>query len=141
MAPALHAPAAPGGVSGRRGLRPDFLSRRRLDLAQEEQAELPIKCRSKSRGGRLTVESTVDQNPHVETIQVVMEDELLRRVDRAARRLKVNRSALIRQALRQHLGSLRVREREEADRRGYERLPEDVSDLSVWNKVLTWPED
>jgi metal-responsive CopG/Arc/MetJ family transcriptional regulator len=87
------------------------------------------------------VESTVDQNPHVETIQVVMEDELLRRVDRAARRLKVNRSALIRQALRQHLGSLRVREREEADRRGYERLPEDVSDLSVWNKVLTWPED
>ena len=89
----------------------------------------------------LTVDSTVEQNPHVETIQVVMEKELLRSVDRAARRFKVNRSALIRQALRQHLGHLRVREREEADRRGYERMPEEVAELAVWNKVLAWPED
>jgi metal-responsive CopG/Arc/MetJ family transcriptional regulator len=83
----------------------------------------------------------VDQNPHVETIQVVMDKDLLRQVDRAARRFKVNRSALIRQALRQHLGRLRVHEQEEADRRGYERIPEDVSELAVWNKVLAWPED
>lgn len=89
----------------------------------------------------MTVESTVDQNPHVETIQVVMDQELLRRVDRAARRLKVNRSALIRQALRQHLGRLRMREREEADRQGYESIPEDVAELSAWNKVLAWPQD
>jgi hypothetical protein len=30
---------------------------------------------------KLTVEYVVDQHPHVETIQVVMEDSLLRRAD------------------------------------------------------------
>ena len=89
----------------------------------------------------MTVESVVDKNPHVVTIQVVMEDELLRRVDKAVARLKVNRSALVRQALRQHLGQLRVREREVADRRGYERVPEKGSDLAAWDSVTAWPED
>jgi len=83
----------------------------------------------------------VDQNPHVETIQVVMDEELLRRVDKAALRLKVNRSALIRQALRQHLGRLQMREREEADRRGYQSVPEESRELGAWNRVLSWPED
>jgi metal-responsive CopG/Arc/MetJ family transcriptional regulator len=87
------------------------------------------------------VEDAVDQNPHVETIQVVMEDDLLRRVDKAARRLKMNRSALIREALRRHLGQLQARERADADRRGYERIPEDVDDPSIWSRVLAWPRD
>ena len=38
----------------------------------------------------------------METIQVVLEEDLLRRADRAARRLKVDRSALLREALRSH---------------------------------------
>jgi len=89
----------------------------------------------------LTVESVVDQNPHVETIQVVLEGELLRRVDRAARRLKLNRSALIREALRQHLKQRQVRSREEADRRGYQRKPEDADALSAWDGAAVWPDD
>jgi metal-responsive CopG/Arc/MetJ family transcriptional regulator len=90
---------------------------------------------------RLSVESSVEQNVHVETIQVVLEGELLRRVDKVARRLKLNRSALIRQALRRHLKELQLRSREEADRRGYERTPEDAGALSVWDAVASWPED
>jgi predicted transcriptional regulator len=87
------------------------------------------------------VESIVDQNPHVETIQVVMEAELLRRVDRVARRLKVNRSALIREALRQHLRHLQIRGREEADRLGYQRNPEEAGVLKAWDGVASWPDD
>ena len=86
------------------------------------------------------MESIVEHNPHMETIQVVMEEELLRRVDKAAHRLSVNRSALVREALRQHLAQLNVREREEADRRGYERAPEKATELAAWNSVLAWPE-
>ena len=37
------------------------------------------------------------------TIQVVIEEDLLRSADRVARQLKINRSALIRDALRGHL--------------------------------------
>ena len=77
----------------------------------------------------------------METIQVVLEGDLLRRVDKVARRLKVNRSALIREALRQHLKQLQMRSREEADRRGYERNPEDADASRAWDRMASWPDD
>ena len=77
----------------------------------------------------------------METIQVVMGKQLLRAADRAARRLKQNRSALIRDALRAHLERLSILELEERDRRGYEKVPEAAEDLAVWEKVAEWPED
>jgi len=87
------------------------------------------------------VESIVEHDPHVETIQVVLEGELLKATDRAARRLKINRSAFIRQAMREHLRALRVREREEADRRGYERSKESAAELAAWDRVAAWPDE
>ena len=83
----------------------------------------------------------MEQNPHVETIQVVLEGELLKAADRAARRLKVNRSAFIREAMREHLRALRTREREEADRSGYERSKETAADLAAWDRVAAWPDE
>src|SRR5260370_16813868 len=44
----------------------------------------------------------------METIQVVLDTKLLKATDLAAKRQKVNRSALIRHALQQHLKRLRV---------------------------------
>jgi metal-responsive CopG/Arc/MetJ family transcriptional regulator len=38
----------------------------------------------------------------METIQVVLDTELLRAIDSAAKRARVNRSALVRKALRGH---------------------------------------
>jgi len=77
----------------------------------------------------------------METIQVVLGKQLLRAADRAAQRLKQNRSALIREALREHLDRLSTREREERDRHGYEKVREASQDLAVWEKVAEWPED
>ena len=48
---------------------------------------------------------------------------LLHATDRAARRTKKNRSALVRDALREHLRKLEVRSKEERDRHGYSRRP------------------
>jgi Arc/MetJ-type ribon-helix-helix transcriptional regulator len=44
----------------------------------------------------------------METIQVVLGSKLLRATDVAARRGKLNRSALIREALRAHLKNLEI---------------------------------
>jgi metal-responsive CopG/Arc/MetJ family transcriptional regulator len=77
----------------------------------------------------------------METIQVVLDGDLLRAADRAARRLKTNRSALFREALRAHLKSLDVRDRERADREGYSRYPDSLDEPAVWDKVADWPED
>lgn len=75
----------------------------------------------------------------METIQVVLDAALLRAADRTARRFKVNRSALVRDALRAHLAALAHRERERADRQGYLRTPDRES--AGWDKVAAWPED
>jgi len=75
------------------------------------------------------------------TIQVVLEDSLLQATDRAVRRLKVNRSALIRDALREHLKRLTVFEKERRDREGYGQHPITESEFGIWDKVTAWPDD
>ncbi len=77
----------------------------------------------------------------METIQVVLDSKLLRATEVAARRAKVNRSALIREALRSHLKNLEIREREQRDRKGYEAGPRDSAELSGWEREAIWPEE
>lgn len=77
----------------------------------------------------------------MQTIQVVLEEDLVRSADRAAKRLRTNRSALIRDALREHLERLQVRELERRERAGYERIPETPSEFAVWDKVAAWPDE
>lgn len=76
----------------------------------------------------------------METIQVVLDSELLRATNRAAKRARVNRSSLIREALREHLKHLRAREVEARDRRGYGRRPDVAGDAATWERVASWPE-
>jgi metal-responsive CopG/Arc/MetJ family transcriptional regulator len=75
----------------------------------------------------------------METIQVVLDAKLLQAADRAARRTKRNRSALIREALREHLGRLAVREMEERDREGYTKQPRADDESLVWEAEAAWP--
>jgi metal-responsive CopG/Arc/MetJ family transcriptional regulator len=77
----------------------------------------------------------------METIQVVLDAKLLRAADRAARRTKLNRSALIREALREHLRRLEIRSLEERDRAGYARLPQAESEILAWESEAAWPEE
>ena len=76
----------------------------------------------------------------METIQVVLDSKLLRATEVAARRTKLNRSALIREALRAHLKHLEIQERELRDRTGYETGPKDSVDLAGWEAEASWPE-
>jgi metal-responsive CopG/Arc/MetJ family transcriptional regulator len=75
----------------------------------------------------------------METIQVVLDTKLLRAADRAARRTKLNRSALIRDALRWHLKRLETLEMEERDRKGYEAAPSLADEFSGWESEAAWP--
>ena len=75
------------------------------------------------------------------TIQVVLEESLLQATDRAVRRLKVNRSALIRDALREHLRRLGALEKERRDREGYARHPVARDEFGVWDTVTAWPDE
>jgi metal-responsive CopG/Arc/MetJ family transcriptional regulator len=77
----------------------------------------------------------------METIQIVLDRALLRLADRAARRLKTNRSALFREALKAHLARLETLEKEKADGEGFTRYPDSLDEPAIWDKVADWPED
>jgi len=76
----------------------------------------------------------------METIQVVLDTKLRRAADLAAKRQKVNRSALIRQALQDHLRRLRELDLEEQDRRGYMAQPQPEDEMRVWEDAAAWPQ-
>lgn len=73
------------------------------------------------------------------TIQVVLGTSLLRAADAAAKRAKMNRSALIREALREYLKRLETRERESRDRLGYQQHPAASDEEADWERVAAWP--
>lgn len=77
----------------------------------------------------------------METIQVVLDATLLKAADATAKRHKVNRSELIRQALREHLERLRIRDLEERDRRGYQARPQRLEEYRPWEEAAAWPGD
>jgi metal-responsive CopG/Arc/MetJ family transcriptional regulator len=75
----------------------------------------------------------------METIQIVLEKTLLQATDQAARKMKRNRSALVRDALREHLRRLEVRAKEDRDRAGYSKRLQDPDELSAWEAEGAWP--
>ena len=75
----------------------------------------------------------------METVQIVLDMKLLRATDQAARRMKRNRSALVREALREHLRRLEVGAWEERDREGYSRQPQTSEESRLWEAEAAWP--
>ena len=78
---------------------------------------------------------------NMQIVQIVLDRKLLRAADQAARRTKKNRSALVRDALREHLRRLEVREQEERDRLGYASRRQDHDSSLAWEAEATWPQE
>ena len=72
-------------------------------------------------------------------VQIVLDKQLLQAADQAVRRTKSNRSALVRDALREHLRRLEVRAREDRDRAGYFRRPQTCEEEIGWEAEAAWP--
>ncbi|HEY1494479.1 MAG TPA: CopG family transcriptional regulator [Candidatus Solibacter sp.] len=75
----------------------------------------------------------------METIQVVLDAKLLKATNRAALRTKRNRSALIRDALREHLRQLEIRTMEARDREGYAKHPPSHEEDAIWEAEAARP--
>ena len=77
----------------------------------------------------------------MEIVQIVLDKKLLNAADQAAKRTKRNRSALVRDALREHLRRLELRANEERDRQGYSRNSQTDAEAQAWESEATWPEE
>jgi metal-responsive CopG/Arc/MetJ family transcriptional regulator len=74
----------------------------------------------------------------MEAIHVVLNTKLLKEVDTAAQRQQITRSALVRQALQEHLRRLGVLDLEERDRRGYQARPQRIDEYLPWEAIASW---
>jgi metal-responsive CopG/Arc/MetJ family transcriptional regulator len=74
-------------------------------------------------------------------VSVFIEDGLLRAADRMAKKRRWSRSALFREAIQTFLKNELHRERQAQEREAYERLPDDLAEVNLWEGVAAWPEE
>jgi metal-responsive CopG/Arc/MetJ family transcriptional regulator len=74
-------------------------------------------------------------------VQIVLDKKLLQAADQAAKRTKRNRSALVRDALREHLRRLEIRGKEERDRQAYSRQSQADGEALSWEGEAAWPRE
>ena len=74
-------------------------------------------------------------------MQILMEETLLEELDRAAKRAKLDRSKLVRAAVKRFLASALIEEWEKSDIDAYRAKPLTRAELEPWQKAQIWPED
>jgi metal-responsive CopG/Arc/MetJ family transcriptional regulator len=74
------------------------------------------------------------------TVQMTLDERLVERVDRAARKLGKSRSSFARDALRDALARLATLEKERRHRRGYEAKRAEPGEFDHWAKEQVWPD-
>jgi metal-responsive CopG/Arc/MetJ family transcriptional regulator len=75
------------------------------------------------------------------TVQMTLEADLVRKVDRAAQRLGTTRSAFTREALREALRRIHVRELERRHAQGYRGKPVKRGEFSGWESEQGWGDE
>jgi metal-responsive CopG/Arc/MetJ family transcriptional regulator len=75
------------------------------------------------------------------TIQMTLDDNLVKAVDRVAKKLSTSRSAFARKALRDALVRYRVEQLERKHRLGYEGNPVAADEFTVWETEQAWGDE
>jgi metal-responsive CopG/Arc/MetJ family transcriptional regulator len=75
------------------------------------------------------------------TIQMTLDDDLVKAVDHVSKLLNTSRSAFTRKALREALSRYHLDQLERKHREGYERVPVTVDEFSVWEAEQDWGDE
>lgn len=74
----------------------------------------------------------------MKTVQMTLDENLVKAVDSAAKKLRTTRSAFTREALRSALKEVRVKDLESKQREGYKRKPVKRGEFSDWESEQVW---
>jgi metal-responsive CopG/Arc/MetJ family transcriptional regulator len=74
----------------------------------------------------------------VKTVQMTLDEDLVKAVDKAARRLRTTRSAFTRKALRAALARLETSQAEARHREGYRTHPVSEEEFGAWEAEQAW---
>jgi len=75
------------------------------------------------------------------TIQMTLDDDLVKSVDEVVKELKTTRSAFTREALREAIRRLHLSRLEGEHRKGYRSKPVSRGEFSIWEKEQVWGEE
>lgn len=75
------------------------------------------------------------------TVQMTLDESLVRSVDRAAKQTHTTRSAFTRSALRAALAKFNASRLERQHHKGYENRPANKAEFSVWEDEQVWGEE
>ena len=90
-------------------------------------------------GMGITIAIGIHMERNVKTVQMTLDEALVARVDKAARKLGTTRSGFTRNALKDALSRLREQELERRQREGYERQPVADGEFDAWLDEQAWP--
>jgi len=68
------------------------------------------------------------------TVQMTLDDDLVKAVDRVSKQLHTSRSAFTRKALREALDRYSLEQLERQHRKGYQRHPVSSDEFSIWEQ-------
>ncbi len=74
----------------------------------------------------------------MKTVQMTLDEDLVKSVDRLSKQLKTSRSAFTRKALREAIARCRTEQLERRHREGYAQNPVVSDEFSVWEKEQAW---
>lgn len=74
------------------------------------------------------------------TIQMTLDEQLLKTLDRTVKEMRTTRSALIRESVRHYLKTLHSRDQETRHRAGYAKHPVKRGEFDVWDREQDWGE-
>ncbi len=77
----------------------------------------------------------------MKTVQMTLDEDLVRSVDRVRKKLHQSRSAFTRDALRESLARYRAAQLEKKHREGYERHPVTADEFAVWEAEQDWGDE
>ena len=77
----------------------------------------------------------------MKTVQMTLDADLVKQVDRVSKQLNTSRSAFTRNALREALARYSVEQQERKHRQGYERYPVSADECSIWETEQTWGDE
>jgi metal-responsive CopG/Arc/MetJ family transcriptional regulator len=75
------------------------------------------------------------------TIQMTLDDDLVKAVDRVSKELSTSRSAFARKALRDAIARYNLEQMERKHRRGYEQHPVASDEFSIWETEQAWGDE
>jgi len=75
------------------------------------------------------------------TVQMTLDDNLVKAVDRVSKELQTSRSAFTRKALQDALVRYKLEQLERKHRRGYEQHPVATDEFSIWETEQAWGDE